>query len=268
MVQWKKETNDLLIRYGYDDIAGFFISVYDKYLEKIKDEDITNLFQDIFMVKDGGSCYLSISTRNSINKEVTKSILVNILKCYNIDKRFINLVRYQVDCCENGECNKKIDERDIKKCSKCEYKVYCSKECQKMGWVYHKRECINQNTSTYELFEMVKKDYFCYMTYRIFTDYKFINYNLDDQVQLFGVYIGLINILECNLNELHKAMESNTLREFIIDEFKRKTTYGNHTAKFDSGKYILWFEKNFRNTNSLKNKLFYMEDNVGMFNIN
>lgn len=76
----------------------------------------------------------------------------------------------------------------IKKCKKCEYKVYCSKECQKMDWVYHKRECINQNTSTYELLEMINKDYFCYMTYRIFKDYKFINYDFDGQTKLLDVY--------------------------------------------------------------------------------
>lgn len=108
MVQWKKKTNDLLIRYGYDNIAGFFISVYDKNLKTIENEDTTELFQDIFMVKDRDTCYLSISTRHSISKEVSTSMFVNILKCYNIDKRFINLVRHQVDYCENEECNKKM----------------------------------------------------------------------------------------------------------------------------------------------------------------
>lgn len=78
----------------------------------------------------------------------------------------------------------------------------------------------------------------------------------------YSMYIGLINILECDLNKLHAAMKSNTLREFILDEFKRKTTYGNNTFNLGSGEYILWFEKYFSNTNSPHSKLFYMEDKI------
>ena len=38
-------------------------------------------------------------------------------------------------------CNKCGQKRELKKCSKCSYVRYCSRECQTYAWPTHKREC-------------------------------------------------------------------------------------------------------------------------------
>ncbi|CAG2118505.1 unnamed protein product [Medioppia subpectinata] len=55
------------------------------------------------------------------------------------DMPFIHVldVEFKGKYCDN--CLKQSDQ--LKRCSKCLYMYYCSKECQKNDWKYHKNEC-------------------------------------------------------------------------------------------------------------------------------
>lgn len=48
--------------------------------------------------------------------------------------------------CSRMTCNKKAPSMDW--CSKCKNRVYCSKECQREDWIFHKRETCNDHEET------------------------------------------------------------------------------------------------------------------------
>ncbi|KAF9169564.1 hypothetical protein BGX21_009965 [Mortierella sp. AD011] len=70
----------------------------------------------------------------------------------------------------------------------------------------------------------VYADDFSVMSKELEVSYGFENCKtMEDKIYLFGLYQGLIKILECDLRELDKAFCENKLPEFIVSEFFNKT---------------------------------------------
>ena len=140
--------------------------------------------------------------------------------------------------CFYEDCeNKNIEKVYI--CDKCNDITYCSKLCQKLDWKDHKVSCIEQFKSAYELKKLVYKDDFQYLTDRVSIDYGFINCNnMEEKVNLLGLYQGLIKFQECNINKVHEYYLQNKLPELIVQEFFYKSSPKN------CGNYFKWFINN------------------------
>jgi len=76
-----------------------------------------------------------------------------------------------------------------------------------------------------------------------YNDYGFGNCTtMSEERNLLGLYIGLIKVLKCDLDDLHGACVNGRLDKFTVDTFEAaKSKYGNALVV---GKYYTWFLEN------------------------
>lgn len=208
MVRFEIKQDNINIAYGYDEFTGLFLSIFDKRLEW--SENNTNEVNDICnrIFSDGGGCYLSLYTSEiGIGYKVSVKTIISFMEKYNI-----NL--------ENFLKDKKIN---------------------KMNYILDEIDKISNNNISKKSVEILKDAvYMDLLTFNknVNIHYGFINCkSLDDYINLFGLYQGLIKIIGCDVFELHNSQINNDLSNFIINSFdKTMSTY--------KGKYYEWFIKN------------------------
>ncbi|KAL1748251.1 hypothetical protein HDZ31DRAFT_60446 [Schizophyllum fasciatum] len=84
MVRCELSQGILLIAYGDDDAAGYFLSVYDNRLEWHEDasDEINEVCEDVD--PSGSGAYLSLTTGLGIGKHVSKDTLAIFWRRYGV----------------------------------------------------------------------------------------------------------------------------------------------------------------------------------------
>ncbi|GBB83753.1 hypothetical protein RclHR1_10420005 [Rhizophagus clarus] len=143
--------------------------------------------------------------------------------------RFI--INFSSESCkmECSVCKKPTNQR----CSRCQAKYYCSTSCQRRDYPNHVLDCPLRSADILvknALNDLIPSK----MSVRY--EYGFCNCkHLEDESKLIGLYIGLIEIIGCNANQLHSWWESGTLSENIKRAYDDKGYTSN---------YYKWFLKN------------------------
>lgn len=60
--------------------------------------------------------------------------------------------------CENTMCATCGEENATKKCSKCKQVQYCDRECQRLHWFTHKKECERTSTNIQSSMIIARED--------------------------------------------------------------------------------------------------------------
>ncbi|KAK0234392.1 hypothetical protein EDD85DRAFT_843646 [Armillaria nabsnona] len=71
-----------------------------------------------------------------------------------------------------GNCRASEPQVKLSKCSKCKYTSYCSTQCQKTNWRYHKTSCREYAASFRRLADLQRKDAFAARRFRDWMNYQ------------------------------------------------------------------------------------------------
>jgi len=130
---------------------------------------------------------------------------------------------------------------------------YCNKEHQKEHWIAgHKNTCGGARIKKFA--RAVKRperpvDFLAYCMYHdrlphptmsCYKDYGFANCKDEhEEASLMSVYVGLIKLLECDIDDVHEACITGKLADLIVKEYV--TARPDPTTR---GGYFPWFEAN------------------------
>lgn len=137
--------------YGYSELSGVFLSVFDKRL--MYDENATkevNAVSEAIGVKDGGGSYFDLHTGLAgFGFKVDDKTMATFLKRYGVTDEQVRSLPLQLEIEAThvetvrspGECDVCGCDNSTKKCSACRKVNYCSKECQTKAWRAHSIFC-------------------------------------------------------------------------------------------------------------------------------
>ncbi|KAJ3569498.1 hypothetical protein NP233_g5010 [Leucocoprinus birnbaumii] len=126
-----------------------------------------------------------------------------------------------------------------KRCGACKKAWYCSPACQKHDWVRHIFECNpSREITTADHLALAVRQGVTPEHVDTVSDYGFLStVSRRDTIMLFGVYVGLLDVLGVKPLILHKWRKEGTLVENIEKEF-------DQIPEDLRGDYYLWFTKN------------------------
>ena len=145
--------------YGYDGMAGVFLSVIDKRLaHNLDSSDEVNAVAESIGVGDGGGSYLNLHTgRHGFGTKVDDNTMAAFLKRYDVTADRISELPLRItdviwQYVEPGTSTREVGSmkvctscraktRSCKDCAKCRTVPYCGKECQKKDWGIHNIFC-------------------------------------------------------------------------------------------------------------------------------
>lgn len=121
---------------------------------------------------------------------------------------------------------------------------YCGKEHQKIHWKNGHKNACNRFGGAQSLFGLVFDVYKnCLPKIGVpeYNDYGFANCKtITEEKNLLGLYIGLIEVIKCDLDDLHEACMNVRLDKFIVAVFEEK----QKDVRFRTGEYYPWFLDN------------------------
>lgn len=161
----KSETNELMaIKYHYLSwMMKEIIECRDYFAKRNQEKDSKSDYLDMFIKrvlkqnKEGQMDYLEVTIRECVREFPFRECTIfqqivrqlsdkgNHLTALEVLKQAINGQRGFQDL--NEFCNTCCDENPDKKCSKCKQVQYCNRECQRLHWQIHKKECGRLSTA-------------------------------------------------------------------------------------------------------------------------
>ncbi|KAL7050097.1 hypothetical protein ACKWTF_003955 [Chironomus riparius] len=155
----KSETNELMaFKYHYLSwIIKEIISCRDHFLARNQEKDSKSDYLEMYIKrvmkqnKEGQMDYMELTIRECVREFPFRECMIfqqvvrqladkeNQFTALEIIKQAINGQRGFQDV--NIFCSTCGDEKPDKKCSKCKQVQYCDRECQRLHWSIHKKEC-------------------------------------------------------------------------------------------------------------------------------
>ncbi|PBK66635.1 hypothetical protein ARMSODRAFT_960149 [Armillaria solidipes] len=129
--------------------------------------------------------------------------------------------------CRN--CRASEPQVALSKCSKCKYTSYCSTECQKMNWRYHKTYCREDAACFQRLADLERKNAFAARRFRDWMNYR--DNPRPERVESFAHALGLA--LDASRGRTHIIYQEVEYVPSVMDDLDQFRTTGVGVFKLD-----------------------------------